>query len=120
MIWECLATWIRVLKKRLNPIIVDLKRLQDHLGEFNDLQVQQETLRTFAQELMGSGKGPPATLLAMGQLLGRLDGAQARERGAFHHHFRQFSRPKNRKRFLQLFGADPGLEGTAEMGEVSK
>jgi CHAD domain-containing protein len=106
--------------KRLDPIIVELKRLQDHLGEFNDLQVQQETLRAFAQELMDSGRGPPATLLAMGQLLGRLDGAQARERGAFHHHFRQFSRPKNRKRFLQLFGADPGLGDTAEMGEVSR
>ena len=88
----------------LNPVVKELKQLQGHLGEFNDLHVQQVALRTSAEELMAAGKGPPATLLAMGQLLGRLEGAQARERGAFESRFRHFARAKNRRRFEALFG----------------
>jgi len=105
-----LITFFRSLypPKALSPIIGELKRLQDHLGDFNDLQVQREALRGFADEIMAAGSGPPATLLAMGQLMGQLEGAQAREREAFHEYFRQFSRPKNQKRFRELFGPTSG------------
>ncbi len=42
--------------KRLDPIIVELKRLQDHLGEFNDLlsddvRIAQGIIRTVARKL---------------------------------------------------------------------
>jgi CHAD domain-containing protein len=115
-----LITFFRSLypAEDLNPIVKELKTLQDHLGEFNDLQVQQEALRSFAEELMETRRGPPATLLAMGQLLGRLEAAQAGERAMFHQHFSQFARPKNRKRFRVLFGpptSDPTLPEREEM-----
>ena len=93
--------------EELDSITQELKSLQKHLGEFNDLQVQQEALRRFAEELMETKRGPPATLLAMGQLLGQLEAAQAGERAMFHQHFSQFARPANRKRFRALFGPRP-------------
>lgn len=105
-----LITFFRSLypAEALDPIIRELKRLQDHLGDFNDLQVQQEALQRFAEELMAIEIGPPATLLAMGQLMGQQEGKQILEREAFHHYFQEFSRPKNQKRFRDLFGPEPG------------
>ena len=104
-----LLTFFRSLypAEALAPIILELKQLQDHLGDFNDLQVQQEALQKFAEEMMAIEVGPPATLLAMGQLMGQLEGQQILERDAFHKHFKQFSRPKNRRHFRELFGQGP-------------
>ena len=103
-----LLTFFRSLfpADKVKPLIKELKRLQDHLGHFNDLQVQSETLSHLAEELMESGHGPPGTLLAMGKLMGKLEGSQAMEREAFHQHFRRFSRPENQKRFQRLFRPD--------------
>ncbi len=106
-------------EKALNSIIMELKQLQDHLGDFNDLQVQREALRSFAEEMMTSDTGPPATLLAMGQLMGQLEEKQTQEREAFQQHFELFSRRKNQKRFLELFGPMPGAEPKPQMGEES-
>jgi len=103
----------------LDPFIKELKRLQDHLGDFNDLQVQRESLRNFAEEMMATKVGPPATLLAMGQLMGQLEGKQIQEREAFHEHFERFSRPKNQERFRELFGPNPGGDPKPPEGEKS-
>ena len=78
--------------------------LQDNLGDFNDLQVQVAALHTFADEMMETGVGPPATLMAMGQLMGQLEAEQVLERRAFHKRFRAFARKENRRRFEELFG----------------
>lgn len=104
-----LITFFRSLfpPEELSPITKELKRLQQHLGDFNDLQVQRKALEDLAQEMVEEGSGPPATLLAMGQLLGQLQGAQELEREAFHEHFRRFSRPKTQRRFEALFGPGP-------------
>jgi CHAD domain-containing protein len=91
--------------EELGPIVAELKQLQSHLGEFNDLHVEQVALRTSAEELMATGSGPPSTLLAMGQLLGRLEGEQTQHRAAFRTRFSRFARKKNLKRFEALFGA---------------
>jgi CHAD domain-containing protein len=90
--------------EELGPLIREQKRLQDNLGDFNDLQVQRDALRGFAEEMLDTGVGPPATLMAMGRLMGQLETRQAAEREAFRHHFQRFSRPKNVKRFRKLFG----------------
>jgi len=103
----------------LDPLIKELKLLQDHLGGFNDLQVQREALRSFAEEMMATEVGPPATLLAMGQLMGQLEGKQIHEREAFHEHFDRFSRPKNQQRFRELFGPDPRGDPKPPEGEKS-
>jgi CHAD domain-containing protein len=95
--------------KAIEPLIQELKRLQDHLGNFNDLQVQREALGAFAEEMMAGKAGPPATLLAMGQLMGQLEGKQAKEREAFHDHFARFARDKNFRKFKKLFGPEPAV-----------
>jgi CHAD domain-containing protein len=88
----------------LNPLIKELKMLQDNLGDFNDLQVQSAALRAFAEEMMTTGVGPPATLMAMGQLMGQLEAEQVLERRAFHKRFGAFARRGNRQRFEEAFG----------------
>ncbi|MBT8396486.1 MAG: CHAD domain-containing protein [Gemmatimonadetes bacterium] len=89
----------------LEPVIREIKNLQDHLGDYNDLQVQRDALKRFAEEIMESKAAPPATLLAMGQLMGQLEGKQHKERELFHDRFSRFSRQQNVKRFRRLFGA---------------
>ena len=54
--------------QRVAPLVHALKRLQDHLGEFNDLDVQQRELRAMAAEMHGRGVGNADTVLAMGCL----------------------------------------------------
>lgn len=89
----------------LKPMIKELKKLQDHLGDFNDAQVQREALGRFAEELMEGAAAPPETLLAMGQLMGQLRGKQREERNEFLESFRDFTSPKKRRRFQDLFTA---------------
>ncbi|MCJ7630198.1 MAG: CHAD domain-containing protein [Longimicrobiales bacterium] len=103
-------------KEALSPLIKELKRLQDHLGDFNDLQMQEKALRSFAEEMMVSDSGPPATLVAMGQLMGQLQGKQIQEREAFYEHLKQFSDSGNRRRFREFFGQGPG-DGTEALEE---
>lgn len=88
----------------VRAFIKALKSLQDNLGDFNDLQVQSQALHSFAEEMMETGVGPPATLMAMGQLMGQLEAGQALERKAFHKRFAPFAGRKNRARFEELFG----------------
>jgi len=94
----------------LKPILKELKRLQDNLGDFNDLHVQRDALLGFAEEMMETGVGPPATLMAMGQLMGQLEAQQLRERKAFRKRFRRFSSAENQARFKELFGSAASQE----------
>jgi len=88
----------------LKPLIQKLKKLQDNLGDFNDLHVQQLALWRFADEMLERGVGPPETLMAMGRLMGQLETRQETERQAFALEFRKFAKPGNVKRFSKLFG----------------
>jgi CHAD domain-containing protein len=103
-----LMTFFRSLypQEAVTPLIRELKMLQDNLGDFNDLQVQHQALLGFAEEMMATGVGPPATLMAMGQLMGQLEAQQGKERDAFRQRFRRFARQKNQRRFIRLFGPD--------------
>ena len=88
---------------QLRPLLRELKRLQDTLGDFNDLHVQQLALRRFADEMLKTRAGPPETLMAMGRLMGQLEAQQEVERGSFHERFTEFAHPRNVKRFRRLF-----------------
>ena len=101
----------------LNPLLKELKRLQDHLGDFNDLQVQREALKSSAEEMMATETGPPATLLAMGQLMGQLETRQGLEQDAFQKRFRRFSRQANQDQFQNLFGPPPDTEPESAKGK---
>ncbi|MCO6441389.1 MAG: CHAD domain-containing protein [Nitrococcus mobilis] len=87
----------------IDPLIKALKRLQENLGDFNDLVVQEAALRRIAHEMEQEKLATVDCLLAMGQLLGELIGRQHRERRRFAKCFARFDKPRNRKRFRQTF-----------------
>jgi CHAD domain-containing protein len=83
----------------------ELKGLQDCLGEFQDMQVQRDELRAFATQMMDERSAPAATLLAMGEIAGRLAARQRRARAEFAGRFRDFASPLGQSRIRALTGA---------------
>jgi len=81
--------------------VSDLKGLQDVLGRFQDSEVQRQALREFAEEMMADGTSAGA-VLAMGELIGHLDGEQERARRDFDSAFARFVRPASHRRLLGL------------------
>ena len=80
--------------------VKDLKRLQDCLGRFQDGEVQQGAVRTFAEEMAGTA--PASTLLAMGELVTHLETDQTRARAEFADAFARFVRPASTARLTAL------------------
>jgi CHAD domain-containing protein len=87
----------------MKRLIDELKRLQDNLGDFNDLEVQQAKLKEFGNAMLEEGDAPFETYLAMGRLVEVLEELQESERRAFHSRFDRFAAPKNEQRFRWLF-----------------
>ena len=87
--------------KKIAGVIKALKGLQDNLGDFNDLSVQQGAMTHFAEEL-AELHAPAAPLLALGQLIGNLIGRHDEERRRFHEQFDRFDRPKVAKGLARL------------------
>ncbi len=77
-------------------LVKSLKRLQDNLGDFQDLEIQQERVRQFAEE-MQAGRNPPplSTFLAMGRLIEQLRLGQQQARERFAQTWRVFDSPAN-------------------------
>ena len=89
-----------------------LKRLQDNLGDFNDLEVQQTGLEGMAHAMEDEGRAPLPTAIAMGRLIEGLRDRQEEERLRFFRRFAEFDRKANRKRADKLFAPRPaGEEG---------
>lgn len=85
------------------PLVGELKALQDNLGSFQDDQVQAANLRSFADALVAAGT-PPATLVALGQLVAHHERTSDAARAEFNQRFAAFDDPVNRRRFEALFG----------------
>jgi len=84
------------------PLIKELKALQDTLGDFQDGEVQRESVREFAAVMMEQGAAPPATVLAMGELAAQLDAHQLNARGALVGRLQPFLAKENRARVKAL------------------
>ena len=80
-----------------------LKQLQDNLGDFNDLEVQQATLRQYGQAMVAEQTATAESLMAMGRLVDHLERRQLEERQLFHQRFPEFANRQNRRRFQRLF-----------------
>jgi CHAD domain-containing protein len=91
----------------IQDLIKQLKSLQDNLGRFNDLAVQQEFLHTFLARLDGRTPGAIGLAAAIGALIGRLHREHDRVREAFREVFAAFQAPDNHLRYVRLFAA-PG------------
>ncbi|MES9961986.1 MAG: CHAD domain-containing protein [Candidatus Sedimenticola sp. 20ELBAFRAG] len=90
-------------QKRVKPLIKSLKSLLDNLGEFQDLEVQADKLRTFAHQMIQEGDVPADTLLAMGMLVEDLLSMQQQARAVFAARFGAFSAAGNCGVFEDLF-----------------
>ena len=89
--------------KELAGLIRELKKLQDNLGEFNDLSVQQAHLIQIASELPLEDAATAKALVATGALVERLAREQDRVRSEFAQSFNDFASNTNRKLYRELF-----------------
>jgi len=87
----------------IKPLLKSLKRLQDNLGDYNDLEVQQRALQQFAHQMEEEELASVDCLLAMGRLLDHLVHRQASERRRVTTCFQRFSAADNQTRFKRLF-----------------
>ncbi|CCE23025.1 CHAD domain containing protein [Methylotuvimicrobium alcaliphilum 20Z] len=90
-------------KSEIKSLIKSLKHFQDILGEFQDLEVQEITLKKFSEEMMNEGV-PADTFLAMGVLIQTIDKRRQQAREAFQEKFDAFDQPDIQDAFHSLFG----------------
>lgn len=93
------------LGKKINVLIDQLKKLQDNLGDFNDLCVQEDYLLNIAEELPATRQQGNKTLVAIGSLIGALDSRRRTVKDAFASTFTDFASPANQALFRELFAS---------------
>ncbi len=87
----------------IQKVVRQLKKLQDILGVFNDLSVQQQMLRHTLEVLEPGTRHHLEQAAALGGLLHSLFGEQQELRNHFAEAFAQFSDPENTALFIDLF-----------------
>ena len=90
-------------RKKMNRLIKQLKKLQDNLGDFNDLSIQQEYLMHMAEELPLDDPRSRKALVATGYLVENLGYKQKKVKENFADTFTEFASPANQKLFRRLF-----------------
>ena len=90
-------------RKKINVLIEQLKKLQDNLGDFNDLCVQEEYLLNITKELPATHRQLKKTLVAIGSLVGTLGRERQMVKDAFAETFTDFASPGNKELFQELF-----------------
>ncbi len=83
-------------------LVRELKRLQDVLGDMNDMQVQESMLASLAVD----APAEPAAVFALGRMAERTRERAERARRRFPKRFLRFDGKKNRAHFAELFGAE--------------
>ncbi|MFC1664753.1 CHAD domain-containing protein [Pseudomonadota bacterium] len=89
--------------KNLKILIKSLKVLQENLGDFQDLDVQAESLREFGQQMMNTNQIETDTMFAMGTLIAGLKKRQLEARQVFSVCFNEFDSNENQALFKDLF-----------------
>jgi CHAD domain-containing protein len=92
-------------RKKINAVIAQLKKLQDNLGDFNDLCVQEEYLLNITKELPATHRQLKKTLVAIGSLVGTLGRERQLVKDASAETFTDFASQGNEKLFKELFGS---------------
>jgi CHAD domain-containing protein len=95
----------------VTEVVQALKRLQDNLGEINDLRVQQASLTELAGQMLAEGTASAETLIAMGRLAERLEARRAAESSRFEECFAGFATRENHQRVTR--GLSPTGGGPA-------
>jgi CHAD domain-containing protein len=90
-------------RKKNDLLIAQLKKLQDNLGDFNDLSIQKEYLLNISRKMPATQQQAQKTLLAVGSLIGALENERQIVKNAFAKTFTNFASPENQALFRQLF-----------------
>jgi CHAD domain-containing protein len=90
---------------KIKRLISVLKALQNNLGDFQDFEVQVQTLKRFSTQMVEEDMAPPGTLLAMGMLIEGLERRQRQARQEFAERFGAFSLPENQAHFRAMFAS---------------
>jgi CHAD domain-containing protein len=96
-------------EEKISYLTSQLKKLQDNLGDYNDLCVQIEYLLKMSEELPVKGSGSKETLLSIGYLVGRLEDGKKEIKNAFADAMRDFAARANKRLFQELFASN--MEG---------
>lgn len=86
----------------IKKILKALKGFQTVLGDFQDYEVQETSIKQFSEEMM-ENKVSPQTFLAMGVLVQYLDSMKCKARNEFATQFAIFEQKKNQHLFKTLF-----------------
>jgi CHAD domain-containing protein len=87
----------------MSNLIKQLKLLQDNLGNYNDLSVQQQELKNYLQYINLSNKKKLTTAAAIGGLVTKFCERQQKLRSSFYNIFSQFINKPNGDRFDKIF-----------------
>lgn len=79
------------VSEEIGAAIKRLRRLQNTLGNINDLDVQQHNLRTYSDAMAEEGIADAATLLIIGRMVERMASRQEKQRRRFAKRFRTFA-----------------------------
>ncbi len=87
------------MEKEVDFFLKQLKRVQNNLGDFNDISVQGEMLSGYLQNMSGRSKRSIYIAAAVGGLVTLLDNRHNRIRQKFEGTFAEFSSEKNVTKF---------------------
>jgi len=88
---------------KIQALIKKLKLLQDNLGDYNDLVIQQERLNDSVREMTTRTKNGKITVLAFGILIGKLNEKQRMIKKEFAQSFSHYAAPEVQKIYDDLF-----------------
>ena len=89
--------------KKMNTLIEQLKKLQNKLGNLNDLFIQQEYLLNISEEFPATHKKYKRVLVSIGSLIGALDRKMRVVKKSLFKTFTDFASPLNEQLFRELF-----------------
>ena len=90
-------------QNEMSIIVKQLKKLQDNLGDFNDLSVQQKSLKNYLSKIDNNSNDKNIVPLAVGGLIAVLYQKQQVLKNQFTQKFDEFSKTKNIKLYKKLF-----------------
>ncbi|MCK6621325.1 MAG: CHAD domain-containing protein [Calditrichaceae bacterium] len=90
-------------EQEIQRLVKQLKGLQDNLGRFQDLFVQQGTLLSWVERFSAAAGEGEKTVIAIGSLVGSLEAEKRQVRSAFPGIFAKFASGGNKKLFKKLF-----------------
>jgi len=92
----------------IKELVKHLKKLQDNLGEFNDLSVQRQRLKAFVDKLDPSDEKQRESIVSSGGLISVLYERQREVRSEFTEKFKEFKGKETKSVFKKLFYGNKG------------